>query len=73
MISEYNDRVGVSFKVVSPCFQGSDNGKEFSIIDLVVPFGGVKGLRKVSAGMICSILISLEQDCTGCYKRSIGG
>jgi hypothetical protein len=60
MIGEYDDRVRVPFKVMPPCFQSTDNGKEFSIVDLVVSFSGVKGLRKVSARVICSIFISLE-------------
>jgi len=60
MICEYDDRVRVPFEVVPPCFQGMDNGKKFSIIDLVVLFSGVKGLQKISARMVCSILISLE-------------
>jgi hypothetical protein len=60
MISEYDNRVRVPFKIMPPCFQGTDNGEEFTIIDLVIPFSGVKGLREVSTGVICSVLISLE-------------
>jgi hypothetical protein len=45
MICEYDDRVRVPFKVMSPCFQGSDDGEKFTIIDLVILFGGIKGLR----------------------------
>jgi hypothetical protein len=44
MISEYNDRVGISFEVMPPCFQGTDNGEEFTIIDLIISFSRVKGL-----------------------------
>jgi hypothetical protein len=73
MIGEYDDSVGVPFKVVPPCFQGADDGKEFTIVDLVVLFSRVKRLRKISTRVICSIFISLEQDCTGCNKRCIGG
>jgi hypothetical protein len=40
---------------------------------LVISFSRIKGLRKVSAGMICSILISLEQNCTSRDKRGISG
>jgi hypothetical protein len=68
MIGEHDDGMGVPFKVMPPCFQGTNDGKEFSIIDLIVLFGGVKGLRKISTGVICSVLISLEQDCTCCNK-----
>jgi hypothetical protein len=44
MIGEYNDRVRVPFKVMPPCFQGTDDGEEFTIVDLVVSFSGIKGL-----------------------------
>jgi hypothetical protein len=73
VIGEYNDRVRVSFKVMPPCFQGTDDSEEFSIIDLVVSFCRVEGLQKISARVICSIFISLEQNCTGRNKRCIGG
>jgi hypothetical protein len=60
MIGEHDDRVGISFKVMPPCFQDMDDGEKFMIVDLVVSFSGVKGLQKVSARMVCSILVSLE-------------
>jgi hypothetical protein len=44
MIGEYNDGMRVPFKVVPPCFQGTDDGEELTIVDLVISFGGVKGL-----------------------------
>jgi hypothetical protein len=44
VIGEYYDGMRVSFKIVPPCFQGMDDGKEFLIIDLVVSFSGIKGL-----------------------------
>lgn len=56
-----------------PRFQGTDDGKEFLVIHLVVSFCGVKGLGKVSTGMICSILISFKEDCTCGHKGSVGG
>src|SRR6267154_311183 len=71
MVSEDNDRVWVPFEVMAPSFQGSDNGKEFSIIDLIVSFCGVKGLGEVSTGMIRSVFISLKKDCSRGGKRGI--
>jgi hypothetical protein len=68
MIGEYDHRVRVPFEVVSPCFQGMDDGEEFTVVNLVISFGEVKGLQEVSARVICSVFISLEQDCTGCNK-----
>src|SRR6267154_5197761 len=71
MVGEDNDRVWVPFEVMAPSFQGSDDGKEFPIVNLIVSFCGVKGLGKVSAGMIRSILISLEKDCSSGGKRGV--
>jgi hypothetical protein len=44
VIGEYNDRVRIPFNIMSPCFQGMDDGEEFTIIDLMVSLSGVKGL-----------------------------
>jgi hypothetical protein len=44
MICEYNDRVRIPFKVMPPYFQGTDDGEEFTIVDLVISFSGVEGL-----------------------------
>ena len=41
MIREYYD-LFFSSKEMSPCFQGSDDGEELSIINLIVSFGGVQ-------------------------------
>ena len=38
MIGEDLDREGGSMEVVSPGFQGMDDGKEFPVIDVVVLF-----------------------------------
>ena len=40
MVNEDLDRKGRSVKVVLPGFQGTDNSKEFSIVDVVVSFCG---------------------------------
>src|SRR6267154_1542262 len=62
MVGKDNDRVWVPFEVMAPSLQGSDDGKEFSIIDLIVSFCGVKGLGEVSTRVVGSILISLKKD-----------
>lgn len=56
-----------------PCFQGADDGEEFPVIYLVVSFCGVEGLGKVTAWVVCSILISLEKDSTSGYEGGISG
>ena len=43
MISEYDDGMRGSEEKVTPMGDSSDNGKEFSIIDLIVSFGRTKG------------------------------
>ncbi len=41
-------RVGASHEEVSPVFEASDDGQEFSVIDVIVSFGGVERLGVVS-------------------------
>jgi hypothetical protein len=36
VVGENDDRVRVPFKIVAPCLQGTDDHKEFSIVDLIV-------------------------------------
>ena len=38
-------REGGTMEIMAPRFQGANDGEEFSVIDIVVPFGGRKGLR----------------------------
>src|SRR6267154_1653994 len=59
MVGEDNDRVWVPFEVMAPSFQGSDDGKEFSIVDLIVPFCRIKGLGEVYTRVVGTILIRL--------------
>ncbi|KIK32050.1 hypothetical protein CY34DRAFT_102321, partial [Suillus luteus UH-Slu-Lm8-n1] len=73
VICKNNDRMGVSFKIVAPCFQSTDNSEKFPIIDLIVTFGGIKRLGKIPARVIGSIFISLEKNCSSGYEGSIGG
>ena len=72
VVGEDNDRVWVPFEVVMPGFQGPDDGKEFSIIDLVILFCGIEGLGEISTRMAGAILICLEEDCSSSCERGIG-
>jgi len=58
----------LSGKEMSPSFESSDDGKEFPIIDLIVSFGGVKGLGEIPAGVVCPIFISLEEYCSSSHE-----
>ena len=51
MVGEDLDWEGGSVKVVLPCFQGSDDSKEFSVIDVVVSFRWGEQLGKVGTWM----------------------
>jgi len=48
VVREDDDRVGASNEEVPPVFEASDDGQEFSIVDIIVSFGGVKCLGVVS-------------------------
>jgi hypothetical protein len=71
MISEYDDRVWVSFKVMMPFSEHPNDSEQFPIKDLVFSFCWVQGLGQVTAWMILSIIISLKEHSSGCHKRSI--
>jgi hypothetical protein len=59
MISKNDYRVVGARKEMSPCFEGMENCEQFSVVDLVISFGGIKRLGKVTAGMVFPIPISL--------------
>ena len=44
MVSEDLYRERRTMKVMTPGFQGANNGEKFAIIDIVVPFSGGEGL-----------------------------
>ena len=44
MVGEDLYRKGGAMKVVAPRLQGTDDGEEFAVIDVVVSFGGEEGL-----------------------------
>ncbi len=48
MVREDDYWVGASCEEVSPVFEASDDGQEFSVVDVVVSFGRVEGLGVVS-------------------------
>ena len=47
MVRKDDDWVGAPNEKMSPIFKASDNGQEFSVVDIVVSFGGVKCLGVV--------------------------
>ena len=48
VVCEDGDWVGASDEEMSPVFKASDDGQEFSVVDVVVSFGGIECLGVVS-------------------------
>ena len=48
VVRKDDNRVGASHKEVPPVLEASDDGQEFSVVDVVVSFGGVECLGVVS-------------------------
>ena len=51
MISKDLDGEGGTMEVMSPGFEGTDDGQEFTVIDIIVLFRWGEGLREVRTGM----------------------
>ena len=66
MVREDDYRVGTSDEEVSPVFEASNDGQEFSVVDVVVSFGGVKRLGVISHwSFLFRFFVFLVQDCSG--------
>ena len=73
MISEDLDREGGPGEVLSPCLKGVEDGEEFSVIDVIVPFSRGEGLREVGAWVPLTIWIGLEEYGSRGKLGGIGG
>jgi hypothetical protein len=72
MISDDGNRISGSLKILLPFRKSEDNSQKFSVIDVVVSFGGDECLGKVGAWMKITIGVFLEEDGARCQKRSVG-
>ena len=72
MVGNDSDRMRSSLDVLFPFVQCEDNGKEFPIVDVVVPFSRNKRLREIGTGMGIAIEIILEEDSSSSEERSVG-
>ena len=61
-----------SLEVVTPGFQGSNDGKEFPVVDVVVSFCWGEWLGKVGARVPIAIRVGLEEDCAGGVLEGVG-
>ena len=48
-----------SQKELSPLFDGMDDSKEFSIVDLIISFCRAEQLREIEAGVVIAIVVFL--------------
>ena len=49
-----------------PFSKSKNNHKQFSVIDVIVPFGREEGAREIGAGVEVTVGTSLEQDGSRC-------
>ena len=62
VICEDLDREGGTMEIMSPGFQGVDDGKELSVIDVIIAFCWDERLGEVGAGVPIAIGVGLEED-----------
>ena len=60
MIGKDLDGEGGTMKVMSPGFQGADDGQEFSIVDVIIPFCWRERLREIGTRMPVAIRVGLK-------------
>jgi hypothetical protein len=73
VVSENDYRVRVSSKKVSPSFGRTNDGEEFTIVDLIVTLCWSQTLGEVATGVVDSIFIGLEEDASGSNLGGVGG
>src|SRR6267154_2834771 len=73
VISKDDHWMRISFEKVPPRFESADDGEEFAIVNLVIPFGRVQGLREVAARMVRPVAISLKEYSPCCKQGGISG
>ena len=59
MVGDDGNRVGCSLNVLTPFGESKNDCKEFSVIDVIVLFGGEEGMREICAGIKVAIGIAL--------------
>ena len=59
MVGDDGNGVGCSLNVLTPFGKGENDCKEFSVINVIVAFGGEKGMRKICTRMEVAIGIIL--------------
>ena len=71
MVVEDNSQKRRSLDVVAPGAEGANDAKKLSIIDLIVSFGGGKGLRNEGTGVPYVINVILVENGTCCEEGGV--
>ncbi|KIJ06942.1 hypothetical protein PAXINDRAFT_91229, partial [Paxillus involutus ATCC 200175] len=64
------ERMTCSHEKMTPFSQGSHNGKELAIVDLIVTFGGGKGFRE-ECYRVPNSLLTLRENSTECVAGAV--
>ena len=59
MVGDDGNRVGRSLYVLAPLGEGKNDCKEFSVVDVIVSFGGEEGAGEIGTRMEITIGIAL--------------
>ena len=65
VVSEDLDREGGAVKIVSKGFESADNGKEFTVVDVIVSFCLRERLGKVGTRVPIAVGVSLKENPSG--------
>jgi len=66
VVRKDDHRVGAPHKEVPPIFEASDDGQEFSVVDVIVSLGGIECLGVVSyRSFLLGPFVFLVQYCSG--------
>ena len=71
MVGEKGDRMRGSLEIVAPMVKGVDNGKQLSIVNIVVVFGRGESLEEISARVKIPIIILLHKHSSTGKKRCV--
>jgi hypothetical protein len=72
MVGPNFKRFGVAFEVVAKGLKGTDNGKEFFIVNVIILFGIDQGLRVISDWVPTVKKVRLFKDCANGKITSVG-
>ena len=72
VVGDDGDEMGGSLDVLFPFLQCENDGKEFTIVDVIVSFSGNEGLGEIGTWVWVAIEIVLKKDGSGSKEGSIG-